>query len=127
MNNYINLNNNIYNPYEGFIRGNMFSKIYKGYKNYKVYEINPLNEQAELLTYINALTFSVIDLSLYLDIYSNDNNALLLFNQYRNQLNAYIKEYENKYGPLLLNSNSLENNSWSWNNDPWPWQNNKEG
>lgn len=115
--------NNIYDPYNGFIRGNMFPELYNAYKIKNPYEINPMNEQAELLTYIDALTFSVIDLNLFLDIYPDDKNAIGLFNQYRTQLKEYTKQYENKYGPLLLNSDSLESYPWAWNNNPWPWQN----
>lgn len=115
--------NNIYDPYNGFIRGNMFPELYNAYKIKNPYEINPMNEQAELLTYIDALTFSVIDLNLFLDIYPDDKNAIGLFNQYRTQLKEYTKQYENKYGPLFLNSDSLESYPWAWNNNPWPWQN----
>lgn len=115
--------NKIYDPYNGFIRGNMFSDLYNAYKISNPYEIRPMNEQAELLTYIDALGFATIDLNLYLDIHPDDKNALSLFNQYRTQLNEYTKNYENKYGPLLLRSNALESYPWAWDNNPWPWQN----
>ena len=48
------LNANIYDPYQGFIRGNMFPDLYNTYKLNKPVEIMPKNEQAELLTYIDA-------------------------------------------------------------------------
>lgn len=115
--------NNLYDPYNGFIRGNMFPDLFNAYKIANPYEIKPMNEQAELLTYIDALGFATIDLNLYLDIYPNDKNALALFNQYRTQKNEYMKKYESKYGPLLTSSNALETYPWAWDNDPWPWQN----
>ena len=99
-------NKQIYDPYNGFIRGNMFPELYNSYKLNKPLEITPMNEQAELLTYVDALTFAMIDLNLYLDVYPNDREALELFNQYRMQADEYTKKYESKYGPLELTSNS---------------------
>lgn len=115
-------NKQIYDPYNGFIRGNMFPELYNSYKLNKPLEITPMNEQAELLTYVDALTFAMIDLNLYLDVYPNDREALELFNQYRMQADEYTKKYENKYGPLELTSNSLNTFPWVWDNAPWPWE-----
>lgn len=115
-------NKQIYDPYNGFIRGNMFPELYNSYKLNKPLEITPMNEQAELLTYVDALTFAMIDLNLYLDIYPNDREALELFNQYRMQADEYTKKYESKYGPLELTSNSLNTFPWAWDNAPWPWE-----
>ncbi len=115
-------NKQIYDPYNGFIRGNMFPELYNSYKLNKPLEITPMNEQAELLTYVDALTFAMIDLNLYLDVYPNDREALELFNQYRMQADEYTKKYENKYGPLELTSNSLNTFPWAWDNAPWPWE-----
>jgi len=112
----------IYDPYNGFIRGNMFPELYNSYKLNKPLEITPMNKQAELLTYVDALTFAMIDLNLYLDIYPNDREALELFNQYRMQADEYTKKYESKYGPLELTSNSLNTFPWAWDNAPWPWE-----
>lgn len=112
----------IYDPYNGFIRGNMFPELYNSYKLNKPLEITPMNEQAELLTYVDALTFAMIDLNLYLDVYPNDRGALELFNQYRMQADEYTKKYESKYGPLELTSNSLNTFPWAWDNAPWPWE-----
>lgn len=112
----------IYDPYNGFIRGNMFPELYNSYKLNKPLETTPMNEQAELLTYVDALTFAMIDLNLYLDVYPNDREALELFNQYRMQTDEYTKKYESKYGPLELTSNSLNTFPWAWDNAPWPWE-----
>lgn len=112
----------IYDPYNGFIRGNMFPELYNSYKLNKPLEITPMNEQAELLTYVDALTFAMIDLNLYLDVYPNDREALELFNQYRMQADEYTKKYESKYGPLELTSNSLNTFPWAWDNAPWSWE-----
>ena len=122
--NQMNYNNpKLYNPYEGFIRGNLFPNLYDGYKDYKPFQINPMNEQAEMLTNIDSLGFATIDLDLYLDINPNDQNAIGLFNQYRKEKEELIKNYELKYGPLLLNSEALNSVPWMWNDRPWHWEN----
>ena len=112
-------NNSLYEPYQGFIRGNMFKKLYDQYG--KLYEIKPINEQAELLTYIDMFDFACIDLSLYLDIYPNNQQIINLYNQIKNEKNNIINKYESNYGPLMLN-NSLNENYWLWDNSPWPWE-----
>lgn len=114
--------NSVYDAYNGFIRGNMFPELYNQYKINKPYEISPMNEQAELLTYVDMFTFGMIDLNLYLDLYPNDKEALQLFNEYRMQAEDYAQKYESKYGPLSLTSNSLNTFPWAWDNAPWPWE-----
>ena len=85
MNNQNMGNTNIYTPYEGFIRGNMFKNLYDPYKMDRPFEIQPMNEQAEMLTNIDSLGFAMVDLNLYLDVFPDDRNALDLFNKYRKQ------------------------------------------
>ena len=118
-----NQSNNLYDPYNGFIRGNMFQNLYDPYKIREPFEIRPMNEQAELLTNIDALGFASIDLNLYLDVYPNDKNAIDLFNQYRTKKNELIKKYESKFGPLRISSDSLNSYPWAWDDKPWPWEN----
>ena len=118
--NYKNMN---YDIYEGFIRGNMFKALYDPYKKSEPYDIKPMNEQAELLTYIDALSFAMIDLDLYLDVNPNDKEVINLYNKKKKKKSSYIEEYESKYGPLTLNSKVLERYPWSWINMPWPWDN----
>ena len=116
-------NDNLFNPYEGLIRGNLFKNIYDPYKNHKPYTIKPMNDQAKMLTDIDSLEFALIDLNLYLDVYPDDKNAIELFNKYRNEQNELLHTYQNKFGPILLNSDSLNNMLWMWDNKPWPWEN----
>ena len=115
--------NSLYNPYNGFIRGNLFKNIYDPFNDKEPYEVRPMNEQAEMLTYINSLCFAMIDLNLYLDIYPDDSNAINLYNQYREEEKNLKSEYESTYGPLDLSSNSLMTTPWAWINMPWPWDN----
>lgn len=115
-----NQNNSLYEPYQGFIRGNMFKNIFDQYG--KVYDIKPMNEQAELLTYLDMFDFACIDLGLYLDIYCKDENIINLYNEICNEKKKILKQYEEKYGPISLGSQELNNLPWVWNNTPWPWE-----
>ena len=110
----------LYDPYEGFIRGNLFPDLYNGYK-VKPIDLKPVNEQAKLLTTLDALCFSLTDINLYLDIYPNDKDMINLFNTYREQLKNVKDVYESKYGPLTIDSNTNNTYPFIWINDPWPW------
>lgn len=114
---------NIYDPYNGFIRGNLFPDLYNTYKISNPYNIEPMNDQAKLLTEIDSLCFALIDLNLYLDVNKNDKDIIKLYNQYLNKKNSLIDMYQKKYGPITLDSESLNNYPWSWINSPWPWEN----
>lgn len=113
--------NEVYDVYGGFIRGNMFPELYNTYKNSKPYEIQPMNEQAELLTYLDAYSFAAHDLNLYLDNNPNDRDMIRLFTEYTNKANQIQREYEQKYGPLFVDASITY--PWAWNNSPWPWEN----
>ena len=115
--------NNLYDPYNGLIRGNLFKNLYDPYKPGEPYEIKPMNAQAELLTNIDALSFAMVDLGLFLDVNPNNQDAIKLFNQYREEKEKLTKDYESKYGPITLDSDSLNSYPWSWNDMPWPWDN----
>ncbi|MGE5456607.1 MAG: spore coat protein CotJB [Ignavibacteriales bacterium] len=116
---------NLFDPYNGFIRGNMFPNLYNGYKTQAPFEIRPMNEQAEMLTGVDAYGFAAHDLNLYLDVYPEDKKMIELFNQYRGEKNKVVGQYEQKYGPLSANSNALVNVPWAWDMQPWPWENNR--
>ncbi len=121
-NNYDNQNNNLnlFDPYEGYLKGNAFKDEYKPYKNYKVAKINIASEKDELLAKIGEDSFMMHDLNLYLDVNPNDTEALNKFIMYRNKLNDEIMKYERKYGPLGIKSEESNNNNFNWVSN-WPW------
>lgn len=123
MNSNMNMQQNLYEPYQGFIRGNLFPNLYDPYKISRPFEVEPMNDQAELLTYIDSLSFAAHDLNLYLDNYPNDQQMIQKFNEYRQEANRAMEQYENTYGPLLVNSNANNVTPWAWDNRPWPWEN----
>ena len=116
-------NNELYDSYNGLIRGNLFKNLYVPYKREEPYEIKPMNEQAKMLTDLDGLCFSLVDLNLYLDVNPTDKEMIDLFNQYRMKYNKLLSEYEGRFGPITLNSNSLNSYPWAWNDMPWPWDN----
>jgi len=120
-NNFNNDNKNLAGAYEGYIRGNMYNNLYKQYKNYRPAKLVPENEQAELLLNLNQLSFAAHDIRLYLDVHPNDTEMIRLYNKYQQQANEMIRAYEQKYGPIMQNSLS-EDNNFSWETYSWPWE-----
>ena len=108
---------NLFNPKEGFEKGNMFENIYSEYKNYKPEVLKPINDREKLLYNIQTICFAAHDLNLYLDLNPNDQSMITLFNDYLRKEEELIKEYESKYGPMTINSNINE-----WVNNKWPWE-----
>lgn len=110
---------------EGYLRGNMFRNLYSQYKNYEPAILRPTNEQEEMFLRMSEKEFAAHDLNLYLDLYPNDGNALDLFNKYRKEANRLMMEYEEKYGPILISSDSLNTSPFLWQTLIFPW--NMEG
>ena len=102
--------------------GNLFSNLYSQYKNYRPAQLSANTEKEKLLLDIGRLSFAAHDLNLYLDLNPNDESMLALFNDYRKQADSMISEYESKFGPLNISSNSLETGPFKWINSPWPWE-----
>ena len=121
--NYVNGKNNLnlYNPYEGYLRGNAYKDEYKPYKNYKVAKLNINSEKEEMMINIGQYSFMMHDLNLYLDVHPNDIDALNKFNEYRNKVNELITNYEGKYGPISVKGNILNNVPFAWEEKNWPW------
>lgn len=111
----------LYDPYNGFIKGNMFPSLYNEYK-VKPIDIMPKSDKEALLLYVDALSFAAHDINLYLDVYPNDNDMIQLFNQYKIEANKLMEEYQDKFGPLVVNSDATNKTPWTWDNSPWPWE-----
>ena len=122
-----NSNNNmtgsfLFTPEVAYNNGNLFSNLYSQYKNYRPAQLSANTEKEKLLLDIGRLSFAAHDLNLYLDLNPNDESMLALFNDYRKQADSMISEYESKFGPLNISSNSLETGPFKWLNSPWPWE-----
>ena len=114
-----NRDEKLYSYEEGFNKGNLFPKLYSKYKNY-VYNLKVSSDKDKLLLQIQAHSFALKDLNLYLDTNPEDKQMLMEFNKVNRKLEDLKGEYERKYGPLCVNSN-ISTKQWSWNNNPWPW------
>ena len=122
-----NSNNNmtgsfLFTPEVAYNNGNLFSNLYSQYKNYRPAQLSANTAKEKLLLDIGRLSFAAHDLNLYLDLNPNDESMLALFNDYRKQADSMISEYESKFGPLNISSNSLETGPFKWINSPWPWE-----
>ena len=117
-----NFNQSLVIPTEGYNRGNMFANLYDQYKNYRPETLRASNEQERLFLEISRAHFAAHELNLYLDIYPNDVSMIKLFNDYREKCEQLTKEYEQKYGPLSIKSDSLNQTPFMWEKSPWPWE-----
>lgn len=77
----------------------------------------------ELMDRINAVSFAVDDVKLFLDTHPDDQNALSYFHKYTKMRNEALQEYATYYGPLTIDT-TVEScgDRWNWINEPWPWQ-----
>ena len=116
-----NSKSSLYTPTEGYNKGNLFADLYEEYKNYKPVTLVAGNEQQKLFLELSKMAFAAHELNLYLDLNPDDETMLSLFNDYRKRANNLMMEYENKYGPLTIASDSLSS-SFLWEKQDWPWK-----
>ncbi len=114
--------NNLSGVYTGFIRGNMFPSLYDQYKNYQPLMLNPRNEKEQYLLDLDQVQFAMHDIHLYLDNFPNNVSMIQEFNRNRDMYNKMLKEYEAKYGPVVIYSDALNKTPWQWDSRPWPWE-----
>ncbi|SHM62783.1 spore coat protein JB [Caldanaerovirga acetigignens] len=74
----------------------------------------------EMLKELQALEFGVYELALFLDTHPGDRRALEDHNRLVSRLNQLRKAFEDRYGPLRLDSESPY--PYRYINDPWPWE-----
>lgn len=102
---------------DGLSKGNMDATLYDPFGNYvprKLDENNPLN-------LLRAYQFALIDLQLYLDTHPNDVVTKELFDKYLDEYNQAKKLYEEKWGPLTLDSEANKGKVWKWQKG-WPFE-----
>lgn len=115
-------NINLYQPKEGFEKGNLFPSLYEQYKNYSPANLIARTEQERMFFELSSLCFVAHELNLYLDIYPNNLQMIQLFNDYRKQADELKRDYENKYGVINITSLALEQSPFAWVEQPWPWE-----
>ncbi len=120
--NQTNMMPSLFTPEEGYNKGNLFANLYSQYKNYKPAVLTASNEKDRLFLNYAQNAFAAHELNLYLDLHPNDTSMITLFNDYREKADQLMKEYESKYGPLNISSNSLNQTPFVWEQETWPWE-----
>lgn len=80
-------------------------------------------DQAELLNFINEVSFAVNDILLYLDTHPCDEEALAFYRENVAKRNAALKKYAKFFSPLTVDTaDDAASDSWTWVTSPWPWE-----
>lgn len=109
--------NDFLNPIEALSYGNIDPELYLGYKNYGVRKL----DNNSLSNIVKSHIYILIELALYLDVHPEDKNALMLYQNYFNNLKAALEKYEQTYGPLSILSTNVNFNDWNYLTN-WPWE-----
>ena len=112
----------LFSPEEGFNKGNMFSKLYDPYKNYKPVTLKGNTEQERMFLELARVCFAKHEINLYLDLHPEDTSMITLFNDYRERELMLLKQYEDKFGPITTDSDTLNKTPFMWVKDGWPWE-----
>ena len=83
---------------------------------------NAGSAQKAALLELQQLSFSLVDLNLYLDTNPDNQQAVSDYNQLFEQSWAAKSSYELQYGPMNNFGHCPATYPWGWINDPWPWE-----
>ena len=83
---------------------------------------NAVPSQKSALLELQQLSFSLVDLNLYLDTNPANQQAVNDYNQLFEQYWDAKANYELQYGPMNNFGHCPATYPWSWINDPWPWE-----
>ncbi len=116
-----NENTNLFDSSEAIKVGTIFKTLYKPYKGYTKVTLKGLNERQKLMLKIQEYKLACHDLSLYLDIYPNDEQAIMVREKYHKKLKETEEIYNKKYSPFSLNAMEINENPFPWSSKPFPW------
>ena len=88
--------------------------------------VNTQEKSGTALHRLQALHFALSELGLYLDTHVEDTEAAELYNQYAEQYQDCLQQYQ-KDGGVLAQMDAAQSGRWQWLNDPWPWDAETEG
>ena len=83
-------------------------------------------EQSKLLHEINILSFTIVELTLFLDTHPDNQEAMRHFDYYNRLKKDKYEEYNNMFGPLSLNQAKGRTQEFQWTMQPWPWEGGNE-
>lgn len=78
-------------------------------------------DKYESMKKLQAISFVLDDLRLFLDTHPFDKEALASYEKYKNERKQVLQDYETSFGPVLAYCVNDEA-QWSWVNTPWPWE-----
>ena len=70
--------------------------------------------KAELLDWINTVSFVCDDTKLFLDTHPCNTEALEFYEEFKNQRMQALQEYAKYYGPLTLDTMCTPADKWKW-------------
>lgn len=106
-----------YNAGRALIRGTLYPGLdlpFMGMVNKNELPVTAMSQ-------MQAYSFVVQELALYLDTHRDDYEALEMYQQYQRMLEKSKKEYERKHGPTCHESIN-DSHHYEWLKDPWPWE-----
>lgn len=106
-----------YTAKKGLVRGTLFPGLelpFMGMVNTEEKCDTPMHE-------LQALSFAINELGLYLDTHKDDTEALELFRKYVQLYHQGMMQYEKLYGPLSMKQAGISG-KYDWLNEPWPWE-----
>ncbi len=102
---------------KALVRGTLFPDLdlpFMGMINEHEKDDVPLHE-------LQALSFAIDELGLYLDTHEHDEEALELYRKYVQLYHQGVLQYEKLYGPLTKMQAGMFG-SYDWLKSPWPWE-----
>lgn len=112
---------NILNPDEAIKAGTVFKTLYQPYKNYRITDFSNLTEKEKMMLEIYKYGLIVHDLSLYLDVYPRDEEAVSLRKKYMDLYEVAMKKYEEVYPPFSLGAAKMNKTPYPWSTSVFPW------
>ena len=106
-----------YDARQGIIRGTLYPGLDLPFMGIVNKNELPVNVKTEL----QALSFAIQELALYLDTHRDDQEALELYRSYQDIYHKCMKDYAENNRPLTHFSPSHGKN-YHWLDDPWPWE-----
>ena len=111
----------LFDDKEAFMLGNLFKNLYMSYNGFSNYYFQPVNERQKKLALVQMYLFVSHEINLYLDTHPEDEQMVMLYNEYAKLYKEAMCDFENTFGPLLV-VNSNDSIPFSWMKGPWPWQ-----
>lgn len=106
-----------YDAPKGLIRGTLFPGLdlpYLGRGNMK-------EKHGSALAELQALSFAINELALYLDTHRDDTEAIALLRSYSELYQNGVAEYQKRFG-ILYPLFAAQDGTYQWTNGPWPWE-----